>query len=181
MTEVPNFTDFTSNIKDLARPNRFLVNFALSRQLGLKIPANFIYHVKTATTPKIDLKGPSVKYRGTSIDLRGDVKNDTLSITFYADTDWDMRKFFESWMFTLADFGLLNFKSNMAQTRFGSSIEVKQFSGANKNFSSYTYFEVTPMDVSEFTLDYSQNDAVLEFTVVFHYGYWEVTTPAGGN
>lgn len=172
--QAPTFIEFSNNTREIARSNRFLVNFL--GPFSNLIPTNMIYHVKTATIPKLDINGPEIKYRGTKMNLRGDIKNDPLAITFYADAEWKIRLHFEKWMRTLIDIDRPNQRSTMKETRFGNAIVVGQFSGKMvRPVISYTYNDVAPFEISEIGLDQGTADGLEEFTVTFHYSFWEIT------
>lgn len=167
--------DFRTQIRDVARPNRFFVDLkgSFTSILG-GVPPQFRFAAKQATIPKLDINGPSIKYRGTSIILRGDYKKDPLTIVFWNENTWNMREYFENWLKFIVDPTTDNVRKSTSEYRFGNSILVTQIGGRETDqLAKYEYFDVAPLDISEIALDQGQENTLEEFSVIFQYSRWE--------
>ena len=166
-------TEFAANLRDVARPNRFTCEFRGNIRRAVEAPDNLKYMIHKATIPKLDINGPVMKYRGTTMMLRGDYKKDPLSLSFHNESRWKVRTFFEEWMAYSIDFDSENRRKSMQESRFGASVIVTQYGpGLFEPIAAYEYLEVTPFEISEIALDQLQADVLEEFTVSFQYAYW---------
>lgn len=172
------FSEFRANVKDIARPNRFLITISgliLSKQGVNRLPDNYKFVTQKASIPKLDINGPKISYRGTSMILSGDYKKDPLVLTFWNDITWDNRNFFESWMEYIVNGGTLNQRKNNADFRIGTSIFVDQIGQGSREdiIGAYQFFDVAPLDISEIALDQTTDNALEEFSVTFQYSRWK--------
>lgn len=175
--------DFTSQIKDVARPNRFILTFD-NPDFG-----DLMFNVSKASIPKKDITGPVLKYRGTSLILAGDYKHDPLGVTFINDRDWKARKFIENWLEDIVKFEtqsggtIFNKRRLVKDYRFQHSATLTQL-GRHKNdkLAVYKFANIVPMDISEIELDMSGENTIEEFTVSFQYSFWErLSTVSDGS
>ena len=172
------FSEFRANIKDIARPNRFLISItgSILNKPGLKqLPDNYKFLTQKASIPKFDINGPEIKYRGTKMNLRGDYKKDPLTLTFWNDIDWNIRNFFESWTGYIVDISTVNVRKENKDYRFGTSVFIEQIGQGDKNniISRYEFHNVAPFEISEIALDQTAENQVEEFSVIFQYSHWE--------
>lgn len=172
--------EFRAQIEDVARPNRFLVTLG-NPWSGVTVPTNFEYTASKATIPKVDLSGPTIKYRGTSLMLSGDYKKDPLVVTFWNERKWEARKFFEDWMASYFNYNLQdNARRSLSAMRFNTWIKIKQLGRSEADvLAEYEMHNVVPLEISEMELDHASENSVEEFTVTFHYSHFERLSPAG--
>ena len=96
-------SDYKSIIKSVARTNRFEVNIQggipgdCANAVGLDL-TNFKFYVTKISIPKIDISGPVVKFKGSSLIIQGDYKKEPLNISLWNDEENKARSFFETWM-----------------------------------------------------------------------------------
>lgn len=178
MTELQSYI---TALGDVAKTNRFTLELA-----GPNLPTGFItniadlkFFVTKATIPKMDITGPDVKFRGTSIKLAGDYKKEPLEIGLINDTAWNVRGFFEDWLKQIKN-TVTNITDSNDNQRFGISAIVKSLDNAVETsamtaYATYTFNNIMPMDISQIDLDMGQANAIQTFTVSFHYDTWERT------
>lgn len=162
--------DFTSRIRDVARPNRFL--FTIN---GRDDFSDIRFNVSKASIPKKDIIGPVLKYRGTSLTLAGDYKHDPLTITLINDREFKARKYIEKWLNDIVEFDSNNNKRKRVKDyRFENSGVLTQL-GRTENdiLAEYIFNDIIPTDISEIELDQSGENTIEEFTVSFQYSFWD--------
>jgi hypothetical protein len=169
-------SSFSQAVKDLARPNRFLVS--IIRSIGQQPFEDIKYFVNKATIPSVDIIGPEIQYFGTKITLAGDPKFQPLTISFLNGTnknnDWSTRDYFETWLSSIVtyDYNTNQHASGKLDYRKGATISVKQLSSGDKVIANYEYFNAVPLSISEISLDMASNNQTETFDVVFYYTYF---------
>jgi hypothetical protein len=174
--------EFRSNVKSVARTNRFLVEFSGPTIDKIELPTRTKFLANKATVPKKDVNGPVIKFKGNSMMLTGDFKKEPLTIGFLNDETWKTRRFFEVWMhllFNSTDRETEPVRTPMSQTRFGNSIKViplgsEVVSGEGKKLRDYEFFNVVPVELSSIELDMGTADQLQEYTVQFQYSHWNI-------
>ncbi len=181
MAQPINLEDFKSSFKDIARPNRFIVTLGGGNIQSIT-PESLKFTCNKAQIPQLNVSGPTIKYRGTSMTLVGDVKKEPLQLTFINvvsglayNEKTIIRNFFEEWVRRAVEFDSVdNIRSNMDVYRFGAWLRVDQIGKTRfTNYESYKFEDVFPMEVSAIDLDMSAENSMEEFTVSFQYSRWE--------
>lgn len=164
---------FKKNVKNLARPNRFIVEINGPILRTISIPTNYKFLIRKAQIPKINIVGPQIKYRGQNINLAGDFKQEPLILTILADDKWKIRRFFEEWINHIYDFKE-NRKHQINSYRFGNELLIKQAANIRSDdIVTYKINDVVPLEISEIELDHGTSDTLEEFTVTFYYSTFE--------
>ena len=134
-----------------------------------------MFTASKASIPKIDVGGPMVKYKGTTMRLTGDYKKDPFPITFWNERGWEARTFFEDWLALFAQYNSLeNKRLIMEEGRFQGKLNIKQIGNHQSDIlAEYELFDAIPMELSEIELDHASIDTAEEFQVVFEYSFFE--------
>jgi len=169
-------SSFSANIKGLARPNRFVFSYQGEDWST--------YQCTKVSIPKLDIKGPEIKWRGTSFTLPGDPKKEPLTVSFLNDSKWTARSYFETKMNSIREHGSLT-NDTSGYTNVGTPINdvifknanaiIEQIDNKNKVIARYTFSHCIPLEMSEITLDSSAASTFETFDVVFHYGNYAQT------
>lgn len=168
--------ELRSNLRDVARVNRFTLNLTGGMITQLNYPRNFQFLVSKAAIPKKDFTGPIIKYRGSSINLIGDYKHDPLTLTLWNDTEQNARIFFENWLDEIFDVRPdENSKADNDLIRFGNTAVLSVLGQNGRRMAVYSFLNVIPLEISEIELDQSSENTLQEFTVGLHYSHWEVS------
>jgi len=176
--------EFRSNVKDIARPNRWLLAIEGPAITQFTLPTNFQFLVSKAQIPKRDTTGPIMKYRGTSLTLSGDYKKDPLVMTLWNDIEWKARDFFENWLDFLHKITEDNIRTDLTDSRFSNSIIIRPLGPELTNLddlAKYRFKEIMPVEISEIELDQGTENGLQEFTVSFQYSHWVRELPTIGS
>lgn len=172
--------DFKQNLRQLARPNRFLVLYnppsIYNQNLGNPYTSNYddlTMHSKVAQIPGRIIGEYAMKYAGMNLKLPGDTEFQDLTISVLNTADWKIKAFFENWQNLF-----LNVKNNDRKLAIDAisdaQIQVQQIGLSEDDIlRTYTFYNVYPKDVSSIELSMDTTDSVEEFTVTFGYSYWE--------
>lgn len=159
------------------RANKFRVKIPspLFIGVGLKdLPSDFSYICKSTILPSREISTVDVWHKGRKLTIR-DVTTFTgkWSATFYNDSEYKLRSFFEEWMF-----GIDRYTSVIARslspiiTTYTTTIEIVKLNERQEEAIAYELFHAFPTSISDVQLN-KENSAVTEFTVEFTYSYWE--------
>jgi len=169
---------------DGARPNLFEVIIPKKNQWFNESDGDLKFLCKAASIPGSTIGTVVVPYMGREIKLAGNRTFADWTITVINDENFSYRSEFEFWME-----GINTHTGNYRTGNGGvndyviDSVTVNQISkaadGDDANIlRSYLFHGMFPIDISEITLDWGDNDSIEEFTVTFAYDYW---TAEGGN
>lgn len=170
-----NVSTFRSKLaSDGARPNLFEVVIPTKNNYWTNSNGDFSFFCKAASIPGSTIGTVSVPYFGREIKLAGNRTFADWTVTIINDEDFKYRKEFENWMSVINSHNTNVRGQNAGVNSYVvSSASVKQFSKVgNSVIRSYEFVSLFPIDISEITLDWGDNDSVEEFTVTFAYDYW---------
>lgn len=186
--------DFKSVVKDVARPNRFLVQIvpnplvftpptsganlldaAKTAAAGARVlagnPLNWFYMVKTIDLPSRTLGVLEHKRLGVTRKVAGNPTYEDLTITFLNDTGYVGRSLIDAWhenIFQQAS----NTRQLDSNYSSGSFILVEHMGPNNLPIAIYKFNDVWPSAINAVTLDTESTDTASEFTVSFTYNNW---------
>ena len=165
-----SLSSFKNQITSIARPNRFAFHYN-------KLKANHVFWAQKVNIPKIDIKGPSIKWRGTEYFLPGDATREYLNVTFINDSKWEVRSIIEDEAQKLRDFfeNENNGKDFFDDSNVGRAT-IDQYNDANELIVSYIFEDVIPLEISEISLDHTQSSATETFDVTFYYSSYKRKT-----
>ena len=187
-----NVSTFRSKMAfDGARPNLFKVLMtAPPIDSSLSPGTDLEYFVRATSIPGSTIGTVSVPYMGREIKLAGNRTFADWTVTVINDEDFSYRGLFERWMDNI------NLHQNNYRMGNGSSLSYTDSAGtlvqqltktgtptSVKVIRQYRFYNLFPIDISEITLDWGDNDSVEEFTVTFAYDYWlsEIPTKLSGG
>lgn len=160
---------FKNKIKSVLRPNRF--SFRYNHPRMPQIDAE--YWVQKVNIPKIDIKGPIIKWRGTEYNLPGDPVREYLTVTFLNDSFWEMRGALEN---IIHDTRNIFDENNEAPNFFNSQgydAIITQYDDQNEVAVEFIFKDVIPLEISGIALDQTSRDSFETFDVVFYYSTYE--------
>lgn len=164
---------------DGARPNLFEVQIPRKNQWFNEVSDGELkFLCRAASIPGSTIGVVNVPYMGREIKLAGDRTFADWTITVINDENFAYRSAFEFWME-----GINTHRGNLRTGSGGvndyviDTVTVNQLAkngpGTDPNvLRSYQFYGMFPIDISEITLDWGDNDSIEEFTVTFAYDYW---------
>jgi hypothetical protein len=159
-----------------ARPNQFRVILTFPSLVGANIGEASLL-VTGAALPASNVNPTLLQYRGREVKLAGERIFDPWTITVVNDTEFKLRRPFETWMNSMN-----NLVDNTGATRprdYQAQVTVQHLDRNDVVLQTYILADAFPINMSEIALQYGQNDVVEEFTVTFQYQHY--TTFAGGR
>lgn len=185
--------DFKSVVKDVARPNRFLVqiipnpsvfqpvgdgnvlDIAKTAVAGARVllgnPLAWFFLVKSISLPSRTIGVLEHKRLGVTRKFGGNPSYEPLTVTFLNDSGMVSRSLMDAW-----HENIIQQSSNMHQQvdRYaqGSTILVEQMGGNNLPISIYKYNDVWPSAIDAAELGTETGDTAQEFSVQFTYNTW---------
>lgn len=145
--------------------------------------------VKTTSLPSKSHTTIDFKYKGRSIPLRGQTKySQTWECTFYLTQDHSLKKAFENWIEALdekhnyagKEAGVSDLQDSHNLMGYTTTINIYQKDFDDKTETAkYELYNVFPTEVSAVQYDYSASGQIQEFTVIFAYSHFGVSTVKG--
>ena len=169
-----NVSTFKSKMKgDGARPNLFKVSITGTSGFW-EAGTDDYFFCRASSIPGATLGAVVVPYFGREIKFAGNRTFADWTVTVVNDENFSVRERLEQWMnringhtsnLRLGDTG--SYFATGTVTQMGK--ELSQVAG---NLRTYNFNKMFPVDLSEITLDWGDNDSIEEFTVTFAYDYW---------
>ena len=156
-----------------ARPNQFRVSLAFPSYVP-DVDTSYSLLVTGAALPASSVNPAIIQYRGREVKLAGERIFDPFTVTIVNDSGFSLRQPFEQWMN-----GLNNREDNtgiLTPSEYQADIVVEHLDRNDEVLTggSYTLRNCFPINMSEITLQYAQNDIFEEFTVTFQYTHYDV-------
>jgi len=162
---------FRNNLKDLARPNRFLMIFTRSSDETLS------YLAKGAQLPGRVIDEIQANWQGMQAKIAGDPTFNDFTVTFINDYELKARKFVEKWLEDIAAMST-NVRSAPSSAVAGHHLDqgcrVQQLGRTGEVLREYKLVNAWPADMADIDLNMDSTSQMAEFTVTFKYDYFEV-------
>ena len=178
--------DFKANVAgDFARPNLFQVDLAFPQVLNNDASLVDLgkFTVRAANLPSSQIGVIEVPFRGRVLKIAGDRTFEPWTITIQNNSKFILRTAFEKWASSIQAYNE-NFTAAAGlgdaddATGYFADMVVHQLardakdSEAPKILKSYKFYNVFPSNIAAIDLDFSNNDAIEEFTVELQTQYW---------
>jgi hypothetical protein len=154
-----------------ARPNQFRVFLNFPGYVNTPNP-EYSLLVTGAALPASNVNPTLLQYRGREVKLAGERIFDPWTVTIVNDTEFSLRTPIEQWMD-----GMNNLVDNtgvLAPRDYQVDLVVEHLDRNDEVLQTYTLNSAFPINMSEITLQYGQNDVIEEFTVTFQYQHYTV-------
>lgn len=162
---------FKNNIKNLLRPNRFVVNIRC-----INTDVRFDSCI-SAVIPDRSFSEIEIKYYGMSYKLpAGEIIQD-LVLTFHNDETYLVRKIFERWANVINNRSDIETATSIKTTMrdLGTNwVEVTQLDSQNNSIAEYKFHNCFPKIVDQIELNMESIDSTETFQVTFAYSHWTV-------
>lgn len=165
---------------DGARPNLFKVMMTTPAINTRANPGSDLeFFIRATSIPGSTIGTVTVPYMGREIKLAGNRTFADWTVTVINDENFSYRGLFEEWMDSI--------NRHEQNTRLGTGnafdytdtqgtvVQQLAKTGTRNDpqvVRAYRFYNLFPIDISEITLDWGDNDSVEEFTVTFAYDYW---------
>lgn len=171
-----NITDFISNFRGGARPNRFRVTFTYPAAVGSPNVRDSIV-IKAAQLPESTTGVIQVPYMGRQIPVPGDRTFQDWNITVVNDTTFSHRNLFERWS-NLINGHESNLQGASSYKDLLATVDIVQLDRDDRVLKTIKLYNMFPTTIGAIELGYDQQDTIEEFTVTLSYSHWaSVNTP----
>jgi hypothetical protein len=164
--------DFRGAVKEVARPNRFLMSLVTPPLIkGVVIDENAQYLVRTASLPARAVgEITNVYWQGMNYKLAGDPSYENVAFSFLNNSNFNLKQVFEKWMD-----GIANTITNerLKPSDYKAIIQIQQLSSKDSTvIGTYNLHGAYPLSLDAVELSQETIDAVEEFTVQISVDYW---------
>lgn len=175
------FNDFRGQVKEVARPNRFLLSLHSAPTLGglnasIAFDENMRYHVRSASLPPRSLGDiTNLLWFGLNYKIVGDPTYDDYTVTFLNNVNWNAKHTIEKWMS-----GIINPVDNhrSSPNEYKAILKLEQLGPVNEKLATYYLHGVYPKSIDAVELSQESVDAVEDFSVNFSVDFWNDTDSA---
>ena len=163
-----------------ARANLFDVNMTGATGVGLTT-TEFTFACKGAQIPAMAVGVVEVPYFGRMVKVPGNKTFDNWTTTIINDEGFEIRNAFEKWIAAMGthegNISTIGGGTTGGVNSLYGSASVSQYGkdGSTTALETYSFVNIFPVNMSEITLGWGENDTIEEFTIEFAYDYWTHT------
>ena len=162
-----SLSGFKSRVADVARPNRFLLNFSPPSG-GDSETLSFL--VKGTQLPGRTIGELILNWQGMQAKLAGDPTFEDFTVTFLNDYGMVARTTIENWLRLIAN---QNSNERASQNMYKTEAIVQQLGRTGEVLGSYRLIGFFPKSLDPIDLNMESSDTVSEFNVTFSIDYFE--------
>lgn len=171
--------DFVALVKTngVAKPSHFSVMFT---PVGKPILSNFniesmLLYCSQANIPGINIASNPAKIFGETFEFAYEKMYGPLNLSFYVDTNMEVKKIFDSWMDNIQDPKTKRFSY---YSDFTTDITLNVYDTMHKKVYTMTFYEAYPKSIGDIQLDYGAQ-GFMSMPVTFTYRYFETFSSQG--
>jgi len=167
-----NLNNFISKLKSdgVARTNRFTVILNTPTSIiGTYDIQSMLMYCAQANLPGINMSSNPARIFGETFEFPYEKIYAPLTLTFYVDTNMEIKKFFDEWYSAIQDPYTREFGYYKDYT---TNIQIFVQNVKNNDVYSLNLFEAYPKTVNDIQLDYSSNNQIMTMSVTFAYRYF---------
>jgi hypothetical protein len=159
----------TAMAHDGARPNLFEVTLpgggGFVAGAGSTLDS---FIIRASSLPGSTIGTAVVPYFGREVKFAGNRTFADWTVTVINDETFSLRGRLETWMNSINSHA----GNQRSSASYAITASVAQLSKNGGRIRTYTFEKLFPIDLSEITLDWGDNDSIEEFTCTFAYDYW---------
>lgn len=162
--------DFRDNVRDVARPNRFILSIPTPPKGIGNFNEEYQYHVRSASLPgRTTGDVTNLFWQGMNYKIAGDPTYDDLTFTFLNNENFEVKKFFEMWINNINN---TTTNERVSPADYKAVIQIDQLGKSGTVIGTYYLQGAYPKSLEALELNQETIDAVEEFTVTFSLDYW---------
>jgi len=170
-----NINEFTGNMPfGGARPSLFEVT--MTNPINAGAVERFRFVCRVAQIPATTLTPITTNYFGRPVKFAGNRTYEDWTVTIINDEDFSVRSTLEEWVQAIN--GTTSNQSAVFNTVYKSQAQVTHYGKAGDILRTYDFVGMFPTNIAAIDLDWSNTDAIEEYTATFSIDYW--TTQSGG-
>ena len=193
-----NISEFKSNISEygILQNNKFSVFIPISPNVLISTFTNTLdplftidsmralqFRAEAASVPGFSLQTQDVRVRGTGVNekMPFNALFPDVNVTFLADSNGDIYKYFYSWFSNIVDFTGSSFSFFPApsyeigyKSNYVTDISILVYDNFGNLTKQIVLYEAFPDSITEIPLDWADKDRPMKFTVKFAYTRWGI-------
>jgi hypothetical protein len=159
---------------DGARPNLFKVSITGATNYWTLDSVNDHFFIRASSIPGATMGTVVTPYFGREVKFAGNRTFADWTVTVLNDENFKVRARLEEWMMKINSHeGNQRITTGAINGYFGTATVQQLGKNASNVLRNYTFQNIFPVDLSEITLDWGDNDSIEEFTCTFTFDYWE--------
>ena len=170
---------------NFARPTKFSLLLSVPSRLRKIHGETFDVMCKATGIPEITNESYEIKIKGHPIRIPGrSIQTQEISITFYLDEDYKLRKLFQDWIYSLDKLSPVDnqFIANSYTDMFGEMELIgRDYNESTKKPIKWKFENVFPVNTGTIDFDTTGKDTVSEFTITFAYSRFLTTSQNDRN
>lgn len=156
-----------------ARANQFFVNLNFPGYVGggTVATAQAAFLCSATSLPGSVVNPTIVQYRGREVKFSGERTFAPWTVTIMNDASFNVRNKLEKWMEGMNGLANNNGRTNPAE--YQKNLTVTQLDRNNNPLKIYTLYSAFPVDLSEISLNYGDNDTIETYTCTFQFQHYQ--------
>jgi hypothetical protein len=156
-----------------ARANQFFVNLNFPGYVGggVLATAQAAFLCSATSLPGSVVNPTIVQYRGREVKFSGERTFAPWTVTIMNDASFNIRNKLEKWMEGMN--GLANNNGRTNPTEYQKNLTVTQLDRNNNPLKIYSIISAFPVDLSEVSLNYGDNDTIETYTCTFQFQHFQ--------
>lgn len=167
-----NLSNFISEIRGrgLSKPNKFEI-FILRGNTNSKLVSLFC---EISNLPGININTKGLRIYGPAYQkpVSTEFGGEAITMTFYVDANFDVKKYFDDWVFTVVNPNSFNVQY---ENYYTSDILIKQLNEKNEIIYDVTLIDAFPRAVNMMDLNMGADNQAHKLNVTFSYRKWVTT------
>ena len=159
---------------DGARPNLFEVSLNHEASEFFSVDGDDKFMIRATSIPGATIGAVTVPYFGREVKFAGNRTFADWTVTVINDENFKVRARLENWMSKINSHS--GNQRASSKGLFGTATVKQLGKTSDTSIRSYVFENIFPVDLSEITLDWGDNDSIEEFTCTFAYDYWTATS-----
>lgn len=170
-----NIENFKSqiNVSGLSKTNRFEVQIVPPQALVNKLDnarlVSLFCEITSLPGMSITTKGQRIYGAAYQRPVSSEFGGESISMTFYVDNKFDVKYFFDSWMFSIVNPNSFNV---MYQQEYVTPIKITQLNENDEDQYSIFLEDAFPRSMNMMDMNMSSTNQVHKLTVNFSYRRW---------
>lgn len=181
MTNGFNINEFASQgLEDGgARATQFKVDIFLPTPLTSQNQSKFSMAVQSASLPGFYVGQAAVAYYGRILKFAGDRTIEDWAVSIQNDATFPLRSIMEKWSNDINALVSNRLNPELFPTKYKGTAEVTQFTMDRQIARAYRFYGIWPMQVSPIRVDWSAQNQIEMFDVMFSVDWFEPIEQSG--
>lgn len=162
-----------------ARATQFKVDIFLPTALTSQNASKFSMAVQSASLPGYYVGQAAVAYFGRILKFAGDRQIEDWAVSIQNDADFPLRAIMERWSNDINALVSNRMNPNLFPTKYKATAEVTQYAMDGSIPRAYRFYGIWPMNVSPIRVDWSAQNQIEFFDVVFSVDWFEPILQSG--